>query len=161
MPMPLEPPVTTATLPSSRNRSRALLMGMPSWRCVTSTTLSRAKTLSLRVFDALPGSCLPGLCLDAVIDGTQTGARVRFNISKPPQQGACERIDRRIGDRGFIPFANGGTLALRLPGLAPANFLDVGHSGATHLEPFCEVRVRGIRPGVPQLSDTPLEHVVM
>src|SRR5713101_6031612 len=161
MPMPLEPPVTTATLPSSRNRSRALLMGMPSFRCVTSTTLSGAKTLSLRVVDALPGSCLPGLGLDAVIDGTQTGPRVRFNIREPTQQGARQRVDRRIGDRGFIPVAYGWTLPLRLPGLAPANFLDVGQSGAAHLETFCEVRVRGIRPGVTQLGDAALEHVVM
>src|SRR5215510_12875526 len=34
MTIPLEPPVTTATLPSSRKRSRALLMGLLSFRCV-------------------------------------------------------------------------------------------------------------------------------
>src|SRR5882724_7393575 len=82
---------------------------------------------------ASTGSCLPGLCLDAVIDGTQTGARVRFDISKPPPQGAREWVDRLIGKSGFIPFSNGWTLPLRLPGLAPANFLCVGHSGAVHL----------------------------
>src|SRR5689334_13031696 len=79
-------------------------------------------------------ACLPGLCLDAVIDGTQTGSRVRFDIREPPQQGARERIDRLIGDRGFIPVANAWTPPLCLPGLAPANFLSVGHIGAAHLE---------------------------
>src|SRR2546422_10120644 len=90
-----------------------------------------------------PGSWLPGLCLDAVIDGPQTGTRVRFNIREPTQQGAREWVDRRIGDSGFIPIANGGTPPLRLPGLPPANFLDVGPSGAAPHETFCEVRVRG------------------
>src|SRR6266567_6385585 len=104
---------------------------------------------------------LPGLGLDAVIDGTQTGARVRFNISEPAQQGARQWVDRLVGDGGFIPVANGGTLPLRLPGLAPANFLDVGQSGAAHLETLYEVRILGIRPGVTQLGDATLEHVVM
>src|SRR6266404_1371450 len=106
-------------------------------------------------------SCLPSLCLDAVIDGTQTGPRVRFDISEPPQQGARERIDRLIGHRCFIPVANGWTPPLRLSGLAPANFLCVGHLGAAHLETFFEVRVLVIRPGVPQLFDATLENVVM
>src|SRR5258705_153100 len=57
-----------------------------------------------------PGSCLSGLGLDAVIDGTQTGARVRFDIREPPQQRARERVDRLIGKRGFIPFSNSWTL---------------------------------------------------
>ena len=34
-----------------------------------------------------PGSCLFGLGLDAVIDGTQTGSRVDFNISEPTAAG--------------------------------------------------------------------------
>ena len=85
-------------------------------------------------------SRLPGLCLDAVIDGTQTGPRVRFDISEPPQQGARERVDRLIGERGFIPVANGWTPPLCLPALAPANFLCVGPFGAAHLETFVEVR---------------------
>src|SRR2546426_11896431 len=106
-------------------------------------------------------SRLLGLCLDAVIDGTQPGARVRFDISEPPQQGARERVDRLIGDRGFIPVANGRTLPLRLPALAPANFLCVGHLGAAHLETFVEVRGLVIRPGVTQLFVTMLENVVM
>src|SRR5512145_1527590 len=72
-------------------------------------------------------ACLAGLCLDARIDGTQTGPRVRFDISEPPQQGTRERVDRLIGDRCFIPVAHGWTLPLRLPGLAPANFLCVRH----------------------------------
>ena len=38
-------------------------------------------------------SWLPGLCLDAVIDCPQTGARVRFNSREPTQQGARERVD--------------------------------------------------------------------
>src|SRR5712691_12554097 len=66
-------------------------------------------------------SRLPGLFLDAVIDGTQTGTRVCFDIREPTQQGARERVDRLIGNRGFIPVANGWTLPLRLPGLTPAN----------------------------------------
>jgi hypothetical protein len=28
---------------------------------------------------------LPSLCLDTIIDGTQMGVRVHFNLSKPPQ----------------------------------------------------------------------------
>src|SRR5262245_25304472 len=77
-----------------------------------------------------PGSCLPGLGLDAVIDGAQTGTRVDFNISELPQQGACQRGDHLIDDRGFIPVANGGTPPLCLLGLAPVHFLDVRDSGA-------------------------------
>jgi hypothetical protein len=114
-----------------------------------------------RVFDAFPDSWLPDPGLDAVIDGTQTGTRVRFNFSEPPQQGARQRVDRLIGDGGFIPVANGETPSLRLLGLAPANFLDVRDSGAAHLETCCEVRGRGIRPSVTQLGDATLEHVVM
>ena len=34
----------------------------------------------------------PGLGLDAVIDGTQTGTRVDFNISEPPQQGVVHSM---------------------------------------------------------------------
>src|SRR5215470_1955898 len=86
-------------------------------------------------------SSLPSLGLDAVIDSTQTGSRVRFDISEPSQQGACEGVDRLISDRCFIPVTNGWPLPLRLPGLAPANFLRVGHIGATHFETFFEVRV--------------------
>jgi hypothetical protein len=108
-----------------------------------------------------PGSCLPGLGLDAVIDGTQTGTRVDFNISEPPQQGAHQRADRLIGDGGFILVANGETPSLRLLGLAPAHFLDVRESGAAHLETCCEDRVWGIRPGVTQLGDATREHVVI
>src|SRR5262245_19915273 len=106
-------------------------------------------------------ACLPGLCLDAVIDGTQTGPRVRFDISEPAQQGARERVDRLIGDRCFIPVANGWTPPLRLSGFAPANFLCIGHIGAAHLETFFEVRVLVIRPGATQLFDATLENVVM
>src|SRR6266446_3758947 len=106
-------------------------------------------------------SRLPGLGLDAVIDGTQTGPRVRFDISEPSQQGARQRIDRLIGHRCFIPVANGWTLPLRLPDLAPANFLCVGYIGAAHFETFFEVRVMVIRPGVTQLFDATLENVVM
>src|SRR5215831_19503809 len=104
---------------------------------------------------------LPSLCLDAVIDSTQTGSRVRFDIREPPQQGTRERVDRLIGYRCFIPVANGWTPPLRLPGLAPANFLRVGHIGAAHLETFFEVRVLVIRPGVTQLFDATLENMVM
>src|SRR2546425_10417009 len=107
---------------------------------------------------AIAPACLPGLCLDAVIDGTQTGPRVRFDISEPPQQGARERIDRLIGNRGFIPVANAWTPPLRLSGLAPANFLCVGQLGAAHRETFVEVRVLVIRPGVTQLFDATLEN---
>src|SRR5262245_26065945 len=106
-------------------------------------------------------ACLPGLCLDAVIDGPQTGPGVRFDISEPAQQGACERVDRLIGDRCFIPVANAWTLSLRLPGLAPANFLCVGQLGAAHFEAFFEVRVLVIHPGITQLFDATLENVVM
>src|SRR4029450_8343500 len=108
-----------------------------------------------------PSSFLSGLGLNAVIDGTQTGSRVDFNISEPPQQGACQRVDRLIGDRGFIPVANGGPPPLCLLGLAPANFLDVREGRAAHLETFGKVRVWDIRPGVTQLGDATLEHVVM
>jgi hypothetical protein len=106
-------------------------------------------------------ACIPGLCLDAVIDSTQTGPRVRFDVSEPPQQRTREWVDRLIGDRCFIPVANGWTPPLRLSGLAPANFLCVGHSGAAHLETFFEVRVLVIRPGVTQLFEATLENVVM
>src|SRR4029450_6301716 len=107
-----------------------------------------------------PGSCLPGLGLDAVIDGTQTGTGVDFNISEPPQQGAGQRVDRLIGDRRFIPVPNGGPPPLCLLGLAPAHFLDVRDSGGAHLETFVKVRVWDSRPGVTQLGDATLEHVV-
>src|SRR5215510_13006450 len=106
-------------------------------------------------------ACLPSLHLDAVIDGTQTGPRVCFDISKPPQQGARQRVDRLIGNSYFIPVANGWPSPLRLPDLAPANFLGVGQSGAAHLETFFKVRVLVIRPGVSQLFDATLENVVV
>src|SRR5262245_9283352 len=105
--------------------------------------------------------CLPGLCLDAVIDGTQTSARVCFDIREPPQQGACERVNRLISNSGFISFANGWTPPLRLPGLVPADFLCVGHIRAAHLEACVEVRVLVVRPRVTQLLDATLEHMVM
>src|SRR5262245_51924355 len=94
---------------------------------------------SMNIATAL--TCLPDLCLDAVIDGTQTSPGVCFDIREPPQQGARERVDRLIGKRCFIPVANGGTPPLRLPNLTPANFLRVGHIGAAHFETFFEVRV--------------------
>jgi hypothetical protein len=96
---------------------------------------------------------LPGLCLEAVIDGTQTGPRVCFDISEPPQEGAREWVNRLIGDRCFIPVANSWTLPLCLPDLAPANFLGIGHIGAAHFETFFEVRVLVIRPGVSQFCN--------
>ena len=92
---------------------------------------------------------LRSLCLNAIIDGTQTGARVGFHLRKPTQERTCERVDRLIGHRGFIPFAHRWPPPLRLPLLAPANFLDVGQRGAAHLEPFFKVRIRGLRQAYP------------
>jgi hypothetical protein len=102
-----------------------------------------------------------GLALDAVIDGSQTAARVRFDLCEPPQQGACERVDCLIGHRSFIPVANGGTLPLRLPRLGPTNFLGVGHRRAIDLEPGVEVWVVVIGPGEAEFFDAPLENLVM
>ena len=104
---------------------------------------------------------LPGLYLEAVIDSTQTGPRVRFDISEPSQEGARQRIDCLMAIAASYRSRMVGAPPLRLSDLAPANFLGVGHIGAAHFETFFEVRVLVIRQGISQFGDATLENVIM
>src|SRR5262244_3472573 len=65
--------------------ARALTHAGVSWTCGAGAA-SPAATPRQSMNIATNPARLSGLCLNAVIDGTQTGSRVRFDISEPPQQ---------------------------------------------------------------------------
>src|SRR5262245_5360541 len=62
--------------------ARALTHAGISWTCSAGAVIPAATPHRSMNIATAPACRLPGLCLNAVIDGTQTGPRVRFDISE-------------------------------------------------------------------------------
>lgn len=91
----------------------------------------------------------------------QSGARVRFDIGEPPEQGAGERVDGLVGNGRLDLFRPRRTLLLSLlPDLPIAYLLDVGPVRAVDPEPLVEVRVFLLLQAITEFLNTALEDVV-